>query len=602
MKILFFTAILGTCLFAQSINFIVVDEFDVTGKPGKDKFVELVNTLNQQNGIEFVLFNGLRVDLNDADDLVKRTIKNIKHPVYILPAQSNFWQHRSAREDFMNDYNDLFFRRNYDTLKALGLNTTVSWSDKPFFEREVLTFIKDQKLDWLASLILILNSDPTTVKNFDAISNLFAGSKIKFIAAPIGTRREFTKENVPILSTSVNSRANEVFKIIEYKNDSLFVSTSDISGKTSTQKFYSIIDGIFPTEKHNYKFDPDKILRWSYDLGYSTTSKVITHENRIYAADISGQVVCLDTLGKKRWDYFSFGYIYSKPTARDEYLAIATIQGDLETVNARTGKPLQSIGFDSPITSDLVSFDYSGNYNLMIPKQSRSKAAVIVGTQSGRVYCYDMETMQELWKFTNTQGAITGEPLIVKGQILFYSLDGTLYCINANTGLLTWKSKITGRNESDIYASSLTTNQSDVFISLSNGKLFSYDLLLGKKNWEMDKYNLNTTLHASNDGRLVYAKSTNDRFHILSAKLGTWVREIITKFGGDKSHTDIVELGKNIYYGNEEGYLIEIDENYKYNRIFRSDFSPIFSITPLSKNRLVVANHSGTISLIRIKN
>lgn len=602
MKILFYTAILGTCLFAQSINFIVVDEFDVTGKPGKDKFVELVNTLNQQNEIEFVLFNGLRVDLSDTDDLVKRTIKNIKHPVYILPAQSNFWGHRSAREDFMNDYNDLFFRRNYDTLKVLGLNTTVSWSDKPFFEREVLTFIKDQKLDSLSSSILLLNSDPTTVKNFDVISNLFSGSKIKFIAAPVGTRREFTKENVSILSTSVNSRANEVFKIIEYKNDSLFVSTSDISGKTSAQKFYSIVDGIFPTEKQNYKFDPDKILRWSYDLGYSTTSKVITHENRIYAADISGQVVCLDTLGKKRWDYFSFGYIYSKPTARDEFLAIATIQGDLETVNARTGKPLQSIGFDSPITSDLVSFDYSGSYNLMIPKQSRSKAAVIVGTQSGRIYCYDMETMQELWKFTNTQGAITGEPLIVKGQILFYSLDGTLYCINANSGLLTWKSKLTGRNESDISASSLTANQSDVFISLSNGKLFSFDLLLGKKNWEFDKYNLNTTLQASNDGRLVYAKSTNDRFHILSARLGTWVREIITKLGSDKTHTDIVESGKNIYFGNEEGYLIEIDENYKYNRIFRSDFSPIFSITPLSKNRLVVANHNGTISLIRIKN
>lgn len=602
MKILFYTAILSACLFAQSINFIVVDEFDVTRKPGKDKFVELVNTLNQQNGIEFVLFNGLRVDLSDSDDLVKRTIKNIKHPVYILPAQSNFWLHRSAREDFMNDYSDLFFKRNYDTLKVLGLNTTVSWSDKPFFAREVLTFIKDQKLDTLSSSILLLNSDPTTVKNFDAISNLFPGSKIKFIAAPVGTRRKFTKENVSILSTSVNSRANEVFKIIEFKNDSLFVSTSDISGKTSAQKIYSIIDGIFPTEKQNYKFDPDKILRWSYDLGYSTTSKVITHENRIYAADISGQVVCLDTLGKKRWDYFSFGYIYSKPTARDEYFAIATVQGDLETVNARTGRPLQSIGFDSPITSDLVSFDYSGNYNFMIPKQSRSKAAVIVGTQSGRIYCYDMETMQEIWKFTNTQGAITGEPLIVKGQILFYSLDGTLYCINANTGLLTWKSKLTGRNESDIYASSLTTNQSDVFISLSNGKLLSYDLLLGKKNWEFDKYNLNTTLQASNDGRLVFAKSTNDRFHILSARLGTWVREIITKLGSEKTYTDIVELGKNIYFGNEEGYLIEIDENYKYNRIFRSDFSPIFSITPVGKNRLVVANHNGIISLIRIKN
>jgi outer membrane protein assembly factor BamB len=283
-------------------------------------------------------------------------------------------------------------------------------------------------------------------------------------------------------------------------------------------------------------------------------------------------------------------------------LAIATVQGDLETIKIENGRAIQSLGFGSAITSDLLSFDYTGSYSsLMLPKQTRSKAAVVAGTEQGTLYCYDLETLQELWKFEQPADAIIGKPLFAKGAILFYSLDGFLYSINAQSGLLNWKSKLTDKNESKILASELTNNSDDVFISLTNGKIFSYDILLGKRNWQYDKYKLFTSLKVSGDGRLIYGKSTNDRFHILSAQLGTWVREIITKIGNDKINTDITELGKNIYFGNEEGYLVQVDENYGVKKIFRNSITPLYSITVVSKNKLILGYHNGTISLIRIK-
>lgn len=587
-------------LFAQKLNFVIVDEIDVGGNAGQDNLTKLVNTINQLKEIEFVVFNGLKCDLDEADQSLTQIFKKIKFPVYIQPSQSSFWLDKTAREKFMNNFGELNFRKNYDSLKVIGLNTAVAWSENPFFERETFSFLEDQKLDSLTTSILILNAEPALIKNFDLLQSHFNNSKIKFIAAPLKSNKDFVRDNISILNTSLNSRRNEQFQIVTVSNDSIIVRVSGITGKQGKEKIFTSRTNSFSKVSSSSLYDPNKLLQWSFDAGYSMIAEPILYNNQIFTADVSGQVVCLDTLGKKKWEYFSFGYIYSTPTARDGYLAIGTVQGDLETINIQNGRAIQSLGFGSPITSDLLSFDYTGSYSrLMLPKQTRSKAAVVAGTEKGTLYCYDLETLQELWKFEQPSDAIIGKPLFAKGAILVYSLDGFLYSINAQTGLLNWKSKLTDKNESKIFASNLTNNSDDVFISLTNGKIFSYDILLGKRNWQYDKYKLFTSLKVSSDGRLVYGIGTNNRFHILSAKLGTWVREILTKTGNDKINTDITELGKSIYFGNEEGYLIQVDENYGVKKIFRNDITPLYSITAVSKNKLLLGYHNGTISLIR---
>lgn len=600
IKFLFGILLLASIVCAQNIRFIIVDEMDVTSKSGEDNLAKVINSINQLSEIDFVVFNGIKLDLDDTDDTIINSIKKIKFAVYALPSSDLFYPDNTTREDFMNLFGDLSFRKNYNSLKIIGLNTTVGWNYSPFFERETFSFLKDEKLDSLSSSILILNSDPQQIKNFDDLANQFNNSKIKFIAAPLKSSKDFLSDNISMLNSSMNSKRNEAFKIIEVRNDTIAVRIGKFEGELASEKIYTVKESSFIDASPDHLFDQSKMLIWKFDLGYSLSSRVITSSDRIYVADVSGQVVCLDSLGKKIWDYFSFGYIYSKPTLRDGYLAIATVQGDLETINARTGKPLQSLGFDSPITSDLMSFDYDGKYNLMMPKESRSKAAVVAGTKKGTLYCYDLETMQELWRFNQVTDAIIGEPLLIKNQIYFYSMDGHIYTVNSRTGLLAWKAKLTEKNETRVYASNIASNNESIFISLSNGKVFSYDILLGRKNWESDKYKSSLTLNISKDGRHLFVRSTNDRFHVLSAKTGTWVRELITKVGDNYSFTEIIEHGKNIYYGNDDGFLIQMDTDYQTEKIFRQENSPLYSITPFGNNKLVIAYHNGIISLIRI--
>jgi hypothetical protein len=122
-------------LFAQKLNFVIVDEINVGGNSGRDNLTKLVNTINQLKEIEFVVFNGLKCDLDEADQSLTQIFKKIKFPVYIQPSQSSFWLDKTAREKFMNNFGELNFRKNFDSIKVIGLNAAVAWSENPFFER-----------------------------------------------------------------------------------------------------------------------------------------------------------------------------------------------------------------------------------------------------------------------------------------------------------------------------------------------------------------------------------------------------------------------------------------------------------------------------------
>jgi outer membrane protein assembly factor BamB len=143
-------------------------------------------------------------------------------------------------------------------------------------------------------------------------------------------------------------------------------------------------------------------------------------------------------------------------------------------------------------------------------------------------------------------------------------------------------------------------NSDDIFIALSNGDLFSFDILLGKKNWEYSKYNLTPSLSVSEDRRLIFSKSSDDRFHFLSANLGTWVKELYTNIGKHHTITDITEINDQIYFGDDEGFVYQIKSNYNIDKLFRLNNSAVHSVKKYADNKLVIATHDGFISLLNL--
>ena len=316
---------------------------------------------------------------------------------------------------------------------------------------------------------------------------------------------------------------------------------------------------------------------------------------------MSGLLTCLDTLGNVLWEYDAFGNIVSKPAAKDGIIAVATAQGDLATLNAETGEQLQTIGFDDALTSQLTIIDYTGNKRLMVPKRTNSKAAVIVGTATGKLYCYDLETLEQIWVNDEAQGMIEIEPLHYDFKLIYGSWDTNLYCIDDRTGTLIWKWSNTKSFYYSPAACKPVTNGNDVFIATPDKHVYSIDLMLGRTEWKTDKFNAWESIGISEKGHRIYVKGTKDEFHIASARTNNWVKQMNLKFGLDTMPVTPIEVNGKVYFGTKNGYVYEVDEKFKAHKLLFMGHARIHTIQHFKENIFAVSNMDGRIVVFKTK-
>ena len=148
---------------------------------------------------------------------------------------------------------------------------------------------------------------------------------------------------------------------------------------------------------------------------------LISDGSNVIAASENGKIFCYDTTGKKLWEYASKEAIVGRPVNSSGYLAAATLQGDLISLNVKTGELNQVIGIGEPLTSQLITtkVEYNGNM----------ATGVIVGTSTGSLYCYSIDTFEMIWENHSAKGLIRTLPLIKEHRLFYGSQDGFLYCV-----------------------------------------------------------------------------------------------------------------------------------------------------------------------------
>ena len=436
MRKLILLCLLMTTVFPQELKFVVANNFDLSKTNSSLQLTAIQKNINVDK-VKFAVFNALKPGKeNDG------YFNEISTDKYFIPNKNQFNWIKSSRSNFLVNFRDLNFRYDADDILVIGLNCSVFWDDKSRLSKEELNFLKNELDDTLPTqeIILILPDNPENIANiYDALA-LLNNKRVRFFISSIDDPQVVTNFNgINVLHQKEFREKTTVCQKISIKGDTtmiyqVFDDTSNELVRTlvdSTESFSSQIQTVF--------YDPDSLLIWEKNVNSSLIGDLCFAENKIISADQSGRVLAMDTLGNDLWEYFSFGNIYSTPVCKDGFAAVGSIQGDLEAIDAKTGEQMQSIGFDDAVSSNLAILNYNGPSNLMIPKQTKSKAAVIVGLEDGALYCYDMETLQEYWKFDTPKGAIQGTPFIQKDQIIFYSADGNIYMADGSNGWLTWK-------------------------------------------------------------------------------------------------------------------------------------------------------------------
>ena len=591
----------------QAIRFGIISSPEIGDPESEQKLNSIIQNLNSQENLDFTIFSGNITSKGKNSELkrAKNLIAKLNRDKYVFPGEFDSRLSESAVTQFYELFGDDKFVIESDSTTFIGITTSSFKSIGGHLAPENSKWLKENldSRDTNSTVFLFTFHNPKAeIDNWFEITNLLSRFNKSVIIYGSGIEYEFEKIlNIPLISIpKLNYSKNQMLNLLEVRNDSLFIFDYGKATPKLLNKFSLIKNGkneiIDPPASINYEAD----IIWNYDLHYSLLADIVTANGLIYACDKSGLITCIDSTGKLVWEYDSFGTIINKPIVADGIFAAATLQGDLLTLNSETGESIQTIGFDDVITTPLIVIEYTGTTNFMIPKLSDSNSAIVLGTASGKMYCYDLETLQQIWLFDKVKGMVAAQPIYIENKIIFPAFDNSLYCVDARQGWLNWKWNGLKNSHDFPVLCDPVANDDNVYLVSNNGNVFAIDLLLGKTVWENDRLNAFESIGISEIGHRLFIKSKDDKLHIISAKTSTWVKELNMKFGNDKTGSKPIEYKGNIIFGTKSGYVYLVDDKFNYKKLFFMGSSAIHTIKHFNNGTFAASNIDGKITLFKI--
>ncbi len=202
------------------------------------------------------------------------------------------------------------------------------------------------------------------------------------------------------------------------------------------------------------------VLKWSFSLGNSVSSPVVTND-KVYVGESMGKMYCLDAeSGNEIWSYISDSGIYfSAPAIYDGKVYIQTAD-EFICLDANTGDFIWSYspcgGWSSPAVIE---------------------GKVYFGSDNNNVYCLNAYTGDKIWNY-QTGGKVKSSPAVVNGKVFIGSDDNYVYCLNANSGSKIW-SFLTG----NLVESSPAVVNGKVYIGSADAYMYCIDAETGDEIW-----------------------------------------------------------------------------------------------------------------------
>ncbi len=514
---------------------------------------------------------------------LKKTISGLELSAKVLPDYSDILD-KKAFLSFFENFEEKRFLYVKGNKLFLGINSKHAFEPEfGFFAREDLFWLEDElqtiKKDGMRAF-LFTDFPPEKIANFYELENLLEGMFFETVFLP--ETPEIISKNFYFIFPK-EKRGEAKIKVF---SDKLL---ADFGGSVNfEQKFKNKILSVKGDVPALFEPAKDKLnLIWRQALSSANFQESETYKGRIYAAQNDGLLTCIDADGSVFWDYDMFGDAVSAPRAIDGFLVAATLQGDLILLNALNGDALQTIGFESALTSELLTVNYGWEINTMSPKTSGSNAAVIFGDVRGVMRCYDVETLEKIWESKISREAITGKIYEAGNQILFIS-GKTLYSLDKKNGALLWKTKFEGKPDEHI-----AIGKRDLFV-VSAGNIYSLDIQLGKLNWKNDKYRAKK-IALSKNGKNLYVLDESGNFILADALKGKFIKKFPLKLAGDNfavfslKGVLFIAGGKDVFRINKRG---------KYSKILTAGFPLVFA-KKYGGNGMIIGDANGNIALLR---
>ncbi len=589
-------------IFPQQIKFAIISNPGIYDSKSVSVLDSTISFINRNDELDFVVVTGSLTanGLTKEADVFINSISKISKNIYILQGTADVRDANGLQ--LLNEISTDKFSIKSQNYSIVGLSPVIPLTNLNHFSLE--------NLEWFSSALDTINIGDDYIfispfklenktDNWETIFSMFNKKNPDIIiyggSEKLSLRnfKGYTVLDIP--SVSLNKNKLPDFFTVNLSKDS--ISIFDSSGK-----LFSVIDKSIAIEKDSISIPAVETFNADIEMNSELNSTMITSTSfwnkHIYTFDESGLITCMDSTGNIMWDYDAGGNIYGKSVLADGIITFATFQGDITSVSGINGEQIQSIGFEENITSDLSLINYEGNRELMIPKLSESKSAIVFGTADGKVLCYDLETLQQYWVNDDAGGMVREKPIYSQNKILFTSRDGYIYCIDARDGLLIWRWK--EKADTDLSGSPIYSNGKSVFVVSEDGIVYSINLLLGKLEWKLDKVNGSSNFGISDDNSSLLLFSRNNSFYIIDAAKGKITKEIKAAGSFYESLGNPVKFGDNIFYSSD-GMIYKLNGKNIPDKLIFAGTSPLHTLINISGNKFLVSNADGRIIVFTLR-
>ena len=574
------------------------------GNTGADTaLANIVANINSDSTLAIAIVSGNLTahGYNKELEQTKSILDNLSIPYRIIPGENDLRWSGSAGQEIKSVFGNNHFLLKIQNTLQIGLNNSVTWRNGigHFSPEEISWFSDTLKTIPMTDEIFLYSYFPFDAKtdNWFKVTNLLINHNIIALLTDNGKPKTISSNSgIPtITGFPAYNKKSWIYNIIENKDDSLifYQVKNGISNRWGAlHKQIVNVTQIDTTQFKNYdlpgKEYPSfyaKVL-WQTDLNSTMLSDLITDGTDIFATTENGKIFCYDTSGNKLWEYDSKENVAGRPVVSSNIIAIATLQGDLISLNAKTGQLNQVIGIGEPLTSQLVTTNISYNGN--------PTDCVIVGTAQGNLYCYSMDTFEMVWENHSAKGLIRTLPLIYEHRLFFGSQDGWLYCIDARSGVLYWKWNQGNNFFTAPAVCPPLTDGDGIYISTPDKYVSKIDFLLGVTKWRKDLQNWES-LGFSNDNKNLIVKSITDEIYFISKRNGRKERAVNLKYGFDLNPTQILEWKGNYLIAAENGKIYLIDKYYRCKPLIFSGDCRLNSVIHIKNNFFAVSNMDGKV-------
>ncbi|MEG8947605.1 PQQ-binding-like beta-propeller repeat protein [Rosettibacter firmus] len=600
-KLLLIVLFIGTIINAQKINFALISTASIEKTGNYSQLDSTISRINQIDNLAFVIICGNLTSSGSEKEFVilKSSLNKLNKPYFLLPTTNDFLDANGWV--YFNEFYDKKFSIRNGNKVIIGLSPSIPFTKINHYTVEDINWLYET-LDTLKLSDEIFFISPLQidlyVDNWKSLLYTLSTKNIKLIINANSNKTELrTLSGYSVFDIQFNNQpSNKILDLIitEISNDSVKIYNND--------KILAVNDKTIDISKDKLSKDELKSFESDIQLNINLNTTLLTSCNwwnqKIYTADYSGLISCIDTTGKVRWEFDANGNIIGSPLIADRMFVVSTFQGDLITLSAISGEQIQSIGFEDYITTDLLSIEYKGDKELMIPKLTSSNTAIVFGTASGKIYCYDLETLQEYWVNDYCKNMITSKLLYVDNKIFYTSTDGYLYCIDARSGITIWRWK--EKVNTDLSYSQILSDGKRLFVVSKDGILYAINLLLGKLEWKIENSNILQNIGISENKKFIYAISSNKEFIIISIQK----QKIENKIKIDSSFlytfSTPFQSGNNILWC-DSGFVNYLNTKYENKKILFLGYAPVHPIIQISQNKFLASNIDGTITIFKLR-